>query len=886
MDRLRLALARIRGLFGRSGRDQNLNDEIAHHLELETRQRIAAGVAPDEAQRQARLAFGPIEAMKEMHRDGRGIIWLEEFVGDLRYAFRALRRAPILGGAAIITLAIGIGANTAIYSAVDAVILRPLPFNDPDRLVMLTEENVDRGWHLNVAAPANYLDWKDQVAAFKDVAAYIPYFDTVTLTGQGEPRAIDGATVTGNFFSVLGVRAARGRTFTDQETWSGGTIVAIISDRLWRTQFGADPAVVGRTVQLAGTGAEIVGIMPPGFTYPSASTDVWVPTGWNRDNRSQVFFRRAHFIRPIARLKPGVTAHEANAQLQVVVQRLQQQYPATNTHMGAALLPLHDFIVGTTRQPLIVLLAAVGLLLLIACANVGNLMLIQAAGRGRETALRLALGARRGRLVRQGLAENLLLSVTGGAVGLALGWWGTHALAALIPSGMLPVDDISVRWPVVGYVIAITLGSGVIFGMAPILWTLRRVPGDALKEGGRGAGTSQRMRRWGRFIVVAEVALALLLSIGAGLLVRSFQRLERVNPGFDPDGVLAISTNIPGTRYDTATKISAFYRTVLQQVSAIPDVRSAAVTTSLPLTGGVGWTSDFTAAGRGPDGYGTEVAHRSVSPDYFRTMHVPIIRGRGFTPADRFDGAQVVVINEALARSYFRGENPVGQRIAFDRIPDSNSVWRTVVGVVGDERQAALATASQIELITPEQQAPSTFMNLMVRTGHDPMAVAGSIRRVVAGIDPSIAFTSVQTMDDVRDQSLAQARFLMTLLFAFAGAGLLLGAVGVYGVMAHAARGRTREMGIRVALGAQRPAVRWLVLREGLLLTAAGVALGVAAALVACRAMTALLYQVAASDPVTFLVVPSVLACTALMATWLPAARAARADPMESLRAE
>jgi putative ABC transport system permease protein len=457
---------------------------------------------------------------------------------------------------------------------------------------------------------------------------------------------------------------------------------------------------------------------------------------------------------------------------------------------------------------------------------------------------------------------------------------------ALEPAGMLPVDNIGVSWHVVTYVIAITLASGLVFGIVPILWTSRRAPGDALKEGGRGAGVGHRMRRWGRFIVVAEVALALLLSIGAGLLVRSFERLARVDPGFDPDGVVAITMNIPGNRYDTTTKVSGFYHDVLGRVGALPDVRSAAVTTTLPLAGGVGWTSDFTAAGRGAGGYGTEVAHRTVSPDYFRTMRVPILRGRGFTAADTPDGAQVVVINDALARSYFRGENPIGQRIAFDRVPDSASVWRTVVGVVGDERQSALATVPQIEVITPELQAPSTYMNLMVRTGHDPKAVVGAIRRVVARIDPSIAFTSVQTMDEVRDQSLAHARFLMLLLFSFAGAGLLLGAVGVYGVMAHAARARTREMGIRIALGAQRPAVRWLVLREGLALTAIGVALGIGAALVVCRAMTALLYQTGSTDPVTLVVVPMVLAITALLATWLPATRAARADPVVSLRGE
>ncbi|MGH7524102.1 MAG: ADOP family duplicated permease [Gemmatimonadales bacterium] len=885
MERVRTFAARFRGLLGGNRADRALDAEIRLHLELETEKNLALGLSPAEARRQARLAFGAVEAMKEEHRDGRGIGWITGALADVRYAVRGLARHPAVGVAAILTLAIAVGANTAIYSAVNAVMLRPLPFHDPSRLVMLWEENPERGWHLNVVAPANYLDWKAETPAFADAAAYFAYPNSQTLTGGGEPRVLTTSSVTGNFFSVLGLRAELGRGFTADETWDNGSHGVVISDRLWRTQFAADRAIIGRTVELNARPHQIIGVMPPEVRFPEADTDIWTSFSWPPAQRNQVSFRRAHYIRAIARLKPGVSLDQANAALQVVVKRLQRDYPVTNTLMGAGMTPLHAFLVGDTRVPLLVLLAAVGLLLLIACANIGNLLLVQAGGRSREAALRLALGASRPRLIRQALAESAVLAVTGGIVGLALGWWGTHVLGALQP-GILPVSSVSVSWNVVGYVVAITTLSAMLFSVAPMLWTGRRAPAEALKSGGRGGDATHWMRRWRRALVVAEVALALVLTLAAGLLVRSYRQLAEVNPGFDPDGVLAIAMNVPGARYDNAAKISGFYDALVRRVAALPDVESAAVVSSLPLTGGVGWTSDFTAEGRAPDAYGVDVAHRELSPDYFRTMRVPILKGRDFTPDDHLNGEQVVLINRALAESYFRGEDPIGRRITFDRVPDSSSTWRTIVGVVGDERQAALATASKIEFITPQDQAPSTFMNLMVRTRRDPVSLVPAIRHVVHEMDQGIAFTSAQSMDEVRDQSLATARFLMVLLFGFAAAGLLLAAIGVYGVMAHLARTRVREMGIRIALGAAASNVRWLVVREGLQLSAVGLIIGLGVGSVANHAIRALLYHVTPGDTVTVVAVSAVLMTTAVVATWLPAARASRADPMESLRSE
>ena len=476
---------RLRALFAKSATDRDLDEEIRLHLELETDKNIRAGMRPGEARRQALLAFGGVEQTKERHRDGWGIRWIHELVADSRYALRVMRRNPVLAGAAIVTLALGIGANTAIFSAVNAVILRPLPFAHPDRLVMLWESNPEYGWRQETAAPANMLDWRAQVRGFQDVAAYADFDVPVTLSGAGAPRLLKGTLVTGNFFSVLGVPAETGRMLRDAETWDTGAHVAVISDRLWRNQFDRDPAIAGRSIVLNGRQVQIVGVAPPSFNYPSQDVDLWAPVRWNQADRDKASFRRAHWLRPIARLQPGVTLDEADAQLQIVVTRLQKQYPAINRVMGAGMTPLHAFLVRDTRQPLTLLLAAVALLLLIACANVGNLLLVQAAGRDREAAMRLTLGAGRWRLVRQALTESLMLSAMGGAAGLLLGWWGTQGLLALQPAGLLPVSDVGIDWRVLAYIVAATTASGLLFGTAPALWNSRRVPADVLREGGR-----------------------------------------------------------------------------------------------------------------------------------------------------------------------------------------------------------------------------------------------------------------------------------------------------------------------------------------------------------------------------------------------------------------
>jgi putative ABC transport system permease protein len=861
-----------------------MDEEIRLHLDLETEKNIRAGMSPGEARRRALIAFGGVEATKEAHREARGVPWLQDALADVTYALRTFRHSPVLAAAALVTLAVGIGADTAIFSAVNAVILRPLPFARAGELVSLGEDNPEFDWHHGSVAPANLLDWTEQVPAFADVAGYVDFATSTTLTGEGEPKLLNSAMVTGNVFQVLGVRAQVGRTLEPRETWQTGERVALISDRLWRRQFGGATGVVERSVELDGRSVEIVGVLPPGFAFPHEGVDVWYPLAWDPASRTQVSFRRGHYLGAVARLKAGMTPSVADAQFQAVVRRLQREYPATNRVMGADMMPLHRAIVGDARRPLLVLFGAVALLLLIACANVGNLLLAHAAGREREAALRLALGAGRGRLIRQAITESLLLGVLGGAGGLALGLWGTRALMALQPRDLLPVHDLGMDWTVLAYVTGLAVGAGLLFGVAPAAWSGRRRPAEALQEGGRGGSSGGRARRWGDALVVAEVALALMLTVGAGLLVRSFRQLQRVDPGFDGTSVLTVRLSLPGARYDNEPKIVAFWDELVGRARALPGVSAAAATSNLPLSAS-NWSSGLAIAGRAPD-LASDVVHREVTPDYFKAMRVPLLRGRALSVQDRSDAPLVVLINQTLARRYFTNEDPVGQRIAFDRVPDSTSNWYTIVGVVGDEHQTALTSDPRVEVIAPVTQDVRQGMTLVLRTDGDPAGLAAPARRLVAELDPKLAIASVRPMAEVEADALAEPRFLMTLLVAFAGIGLVLAVVGVYGIMAQVAQGRTREIGIRIALGAQVGEVRWLVVRHGIRLAVLGLVLGVAGGLLGTRAMRALLYAVAPADPVTFASVSALLIATAVAASWLPAARASRADPVGSLRAE
>ncbi|HEU4630550.1 MAG TPA: ABC transporter permease [Gemmatimonadaceae bacterium] len=891
----------------RAQADADADAELDAFLEARIEHLVARGMTPAEARAEALRRLGaPLDDVRASlqhsaeRREGRRRVldWAEAVLADVRFAARQFVRTPGFTVTAVLVLALGIGATTAIFSAVRAVVLRPLPFAQPERLYMLWESNREMGSDREVVSPPNYLDWKERVSSFADVEAYGSAPFQVTITGLGEPLVLDGVPVTGGFFSMLGVRPMLGRDFTEAETWAEATWRAgetplLLSARTWRTVFGGEASAIGRAVELNGGHARIVGVMPEGFAFPSEAVDLWMPSGWASENREAAWYRRDQSIRPIARLAPGATPERARAELETVAAQLAREHPATNTHVGAGLSPLHAFLVGDVRTPLLILLGAVGLMLLIACANVGNLLLVRASGRRQELAVRAALGAGRGRLVRQMLAESLALASLGGAFGIALGVAGTRLLERLQPAGLLRVTTFPVDAGVVAFAVLATVTAALLFGAFPALLARRSGPGEALREGGRTGGVAPGTRRVVGGLVVAEVALATLLVLGAGLLVRSTIQLRQVDPGFDPDGVVAISINLPGSRYPGPPTIAAFYDELLARIRAIPGVESVAASSTLPLRDR-GATSDFFIAGRAPDAYGTEVVRRSVTPGYFETMGVPLLAGRGFTDADTFTDRwdeprddRVALINAALARQYFPGQDPVGQRITTDRVPDSTSQWRTIVGVVGNERQSEIAMPAQIELIEPFGQAIDTRMHIYVRmAGGEPTRVVPAVRAIVRELDPELPLIDAVAMEDVVADSMALDRFLMLLLGAFAAVALVLALVGVYGITAQVARQRLPEFGLRMALGARARDILGLTLRRGLSLVIIGLALGVAAALTATRAMAGLLYGITPNDPTTFLTVTSLLVAAGFGASWLPARRAARLDPATTLRAE
>ncbi len=869
---------RIRAILSSKAADEELDNEIQFHLDQETSKLIAEGVPTAEARRRARAAFGGVELTKERYRDGRGDRWLGDFRTDVGFGLRLLWRNPSLALTAIGTLALGMGSTVAIFTAVSAVLLRPLPFREPDRLVALWESNIDRGWTQTEAAPANMLDWQERVRAFSGVAGWLDFDERPVLTGDGDPAVLRGATVTGNFFDVLGAAPLLGRGFETGETWSSGSRVAVLSHRAWQERFAGDANIVGRTIILNGAETQIVGVMTPTLAFPRADLDVWRPMAWDPGARGQVWFRRAHFVRTIARLHAGVSLDEAAAQLTQVATTLEQEFPETNVRMKAGLGPLQDYLTGSVRQPLLVLLAATACLLLIACANVGNLLLVRAAAREREVVLRRALGAGWGRIVRQGLTESALLSVLGGAAGLALGWWGTRLLVAMQPPGLLPVGDVSPDLRVFLAVLAISAVSAALFGTAPSVWSARRDAGDVLRDSARGSSGGTRVGNWINMLAVGEVALAVLLTVGAGLFVRSYQRLNAVNPGFDVDGVISSLIQLPQATYDSGDAMSAYYAGLVEQARALPGVTDVALSTTLPLTNATGWTSDFSVRGRTPDQAGRSVHNRFISPDYFRVMKEPVLGGRAFDATDVRGSEPVVIINKALADQFFAGQDPIGQFIANDLVPDSTSVWRRIVGVVGNEHGSSLGEPPRIALIVPIEQDRSNSFHLLVRTAGDPASLVQSVDRLASVIDPMVAAVQTNTMSRVRVASLVRERFLTVLLVAFAVVGAALAVIGVYGVVAQVALRRIAEMQIRLALGSSVGAVYWLVIRHGLVLTAAGTAAGMVLAVTLAQWLREQLYGVSPMDPVTLLVVTILIVPAGIWASWLTARRVARSE--------
>jgi putative ABC transport system permease protein len=801
---------------------------------------------------------------------------MSTLVQDLRYAVRSLRKAPAFTLVAVLTLALGIGANSTIFSVVNGVLLQPLPYAQPDRLVIVWGHHTTIG--REVASQPDFLDWRAQNSVFSGMAALA--HTSFDLTGVGEPERLRAALTTADFFPTLGVTPALGRTFTPEEETSAGGHVAILSYGFWQRRFGGQPSVVGRTITLSGLPYTVVGIAPAGFRF-ERDVDVWAPL--DVDTKRS---RRGDFLTVVGRLEPGVTLDRAQTQMSTIASRLAQQYPETNTSWGVELVPLKDQLVGTVRPALLIFMGAVGLVLLIACANVANLMLTRAASREREMAIRATLGAAQSRLVRQMLTESVLVALVGGALGLLFAVWGVAALRGAQSSLIPRLGEVGVDGPVLAFTVVLSALTGVLFGLAPALRVGRGELHGALREGARGASGGMGVRQLRGALVLAEVALALVLLVGAGLLIKSFDRLQRVDPGFNPDHVLTASIVLPRARYGEVVRQRAFATQLLDALRSTPGVQSAALASDVPMSGGASYLS-FSIAGQ-PDPAPGVVQDAEVfvaSPDYFRALGVPLRQGRLISEQDDAGAPNVVVINRAMAQRYWAGRDPLGARITVGDPADSTS-WRTVVGVIGDVRHNGLSADPYPQMYAPMAQMPQRAMMVVARTTGDPTGLAGALRRSVTSLDANLPVSDVMTMQERVGQSVAQPRVNVALLGLFAGVALILAAVGIYGVVSYSVVQRTRELGIRMALGARPGDVLRLVIRQAMAPALAGVAFGLVGAWGGTRLMASLLFGVSASDPVVFAAVALFLAGVALLASYIPARRATRVDPLVALQYE
>jgi putative ABC transport system permease protein len=800
---------------------------------------------------------------------------------DLRYAMRRLFRASGFTAIAVVTIALGMGANSAIFSVVHGVLLQPLPYQEPDRLVALYHCPERYGRRTTMSGP-NFWDVRRFSETLSDAAAYSR--SRSILTGRGEPVRLDVAEVSVNLFDVLGVAPAHGRTFREDESEPGRTRVAILSDGLWQQRFGGDPAVLGSSITLDGEAVEVVGIMPPGFAFPAAR-QVWRPIVHDNDFTTEQ--RDAWYLGAVARMNPGVEVQQVQAEVTAIAQRLAAVYPEDNEGLDFAAVPLHDATVGEIRTAVLVLFVAVGVVLLIACANVANLLLARAAGRTTEMAIRTALGAGRWRLVRQLLTESVMLAMAGGALGLLLAVWGVDALVSLQPQGIPRLDNVRVSGTVMLYTFGLAILTGIVFGLVPAFQATGHRLGASLKEGGRGAVTSRTGARVRASLVVAQMTLAVVLLAGAGLLIRSFIKLQSVDPGFQAAEALTFELSLPDARYAALPQQVAFFDDLLPRLESIPGVSRAGGVVALPLSG-TSFVLTFNVDGRPPLPPGQQQAMqvRIATPAFFDAIGIPLRRGRLFDERDREDAPPVVLLTETAAQSFFPGEDAIGRRVSLDWTRDGRRAGGEVVGVLGDTRETGLAEPEPPQIYLPFRQWPVQSMAVVLRTAVPPATVAEAARREVLAVDPDLPVSNVRTIEQLLARSVSQPRFYMTLLAIFAAVALVLAAIGTFGVLSYAVAQRTREIGIRIALGAGRGEVVGLVVRQAMLLAGVGAALGIAAAVFVSRAMASLLFGTSPADPLTLATVALGLLGVALGASCVPALRATRIDPTTALRAE
>ncbi|MEP7343457.1 MAG: ABC transporter permease [Acidobacteriota bacterium] len=819
---------------------------------------------------------------------------MNNLIQDLRYSLRMLLKKPGFTLIAIVTLALGIGANTAIFSVVNAVLLRPLPYPQPERLVALWETNKQRAISKGTLSYPNFYDARAQSQSFDQMASY--YTSSVALTGIATPINLRSAVVSAELFPLLGNKPQMGRWFLPEEGKPGSSTgrAVIISHGLWQRQFSGDANIVGRSVVLNGKPSSIVGVMPAGFQFPIEADpiEVWLTSAIDSEksnpkepaNDEQ---RGEHYISAVGRLKSGVTVEQAQADVALIAANLEKQYPDTNTRHGFRLIPFHQDIVSDYRSALWIILGAVGCVLLIACVNVANLLLARATARYKEIAVRAALGANRWRVIRQLLTESLVLSLAGGVMGLLLAWWGTEVLIRLIPENVPRLSEISIdRW-VFGFTLLVSAVTGIVFGLVPALQASKIELTEAMKEGGRAAGPGGARARLRNSLVVAEIAIAMVLLISAGLLLKSFRKLQQVEVGFNTNHVLTAVVEIPDARYPKPEQAAAFYKSLVEKVKTLPGVERVSAIMPQPLSGD-SYSISFEIEGRNiPKGEQPSSHFRTISLDYFNTMKIPLVAGRDFTARDDENSLPVIIVNEAFAQKTFPGESPIGKHIKPGISLEGESKWREIVGVVKNvKHRQPLTRDYEPEYYVPHPQIPLTGMSLIIRTSNEPTGFAAAIQRQVSSLDKDVPVYRIKTLDQYLGVAVAQPKFNAMLLALFAGLALLLTAVGLYGVMAYSVAQRTQEIGVRIALGAQTGDVMKMVLRQGLTLAAIGLVIGAVSALALTRLMAGLLYGVAATDPLTFVVIALLLTMVALLACYLPARRAAKVDPMIALRYE
>jgi putative ABC transport system permease protein len=869
---------RIRALVRRDAVLQDIDEEMRSHIEMEIEANREQGMSPDQARDSAMKSFGNVGSMKDLAYEVRGGGLMETFWQDLRYSGRLLLKHPAFTLIAILTLGLGIGANTAIFSIVNAVLLRPFPYQSPEQLVLIGE-GVARG---SVSYP-NFADWKDDRRAFESTSA-VRSNENFNLTGTGEPERLQGRLVSAEFLSTLGVKPFLGRDFLIEEDRQSATPAAILSYGFWSRRFGNDQSVIGKQITLNNQSFTVVGVTAADFQY-GLDADVTVPIGLQADR----FKARGADpgISVIARLKPNVLLEQAESELKLIYTQLEQQYPQSNTGRRAVLMPLHEAFVGDVRQPLLILLGAVALVLLIACANVANLLLVRASTRRREISVRVALGASRGRIVRQLLTESILLAVIGGLLGIVLAYWGTGFIAYQLPDGIPRLHESTVDASVLAFTLVVSILTGLLFGLAPAFQAYRLNLTESLKEGDRGSsGNRQRLRS---VLVVGEVALTLTLLVGAGLLVQSFLRVLQVDPGFNSQNLLTMQVSVNNT---DGHQIANFFEQLQDNVRRLPGVEAVAVSNGLPL--GVANHPSFFIEGRprpenGKESFGIRY---TVSPDYFQTMGIEVLKGRVFTSQDKPETPLVVIIDEALAQQHFPNEDPIGKRLSQSA---SGMPSYEIVGVVRHVEQDNLdgQAIRTPQFYTAFNQIPLDRLptqvrriNLLTRTAVEPSSLTSAVRGEIAALNRDQAVFNVRTMDQIVGQSVAPRRFSMLLLTIFAVVALALASIGIYGMMSYSVEQRTREIGLRMTLGAQRGNVLRLVISQGMKLALMGVALGLVASLALARTMKNLLFEVSAADPLTFAGIALLLAFVALLACWVPARHATKVDPMVALRYE